>query len=207
MILVVISIWIVLFFNVFSVLVCVFWFLLLWIVVLWIFVLDSFLIILLVLCLVCVNISVCLVLFCFNNVINVGIFCCLFIVISFCLIILMVEFCGVIDNFIGLLVMDLVNVIMFGVKVVENNKVWCLVGISFKMCLMLWIKFIFSMVLVLFNIRIFSFFSVIVFCWYKFSKCLGVVINIFVFFCSVIICGLIFILLNIMVFLICKLVL
>lgn len=108
-------------------------------------------------------------------------------------------FVGVVEIFIVFIVIVWVSVVIFGENVVENNKVWCFVGNNFKICLILWIKFIFSIWFVLLSINILSWLNFIVFCWNKFSKWSGVVISIFILECSVFICGLMFILLNIMV--------
>lgn len=79
-------------------------------------------------------------------------------------------------------------------NVVEKSKVWCFFGIWCKMCLILLIKFILSMWLVLLNIKVLIFESLILFLIRWLSKCFGVVIIICVFL-MVLICGLILVLL------------
>lgn len=90
-----------------------------------------------------------------------------------------------------------VRVLILLEKVVENNRFWCFVGSFVNMWWILWIKFMLSMWLVLLRMRILIWFSFIVFWCFRFSKCFGVVISILMLLCSFIICGLIFILLNI----------
>lgn len=89
-----------------------------------------------------------------------------------------VEEVGVIFIFFGLVNIEFVNVFIFGGMVVEKNKVCFWVGSSFRMCLMLWINFMFSIWFVLFNIKKLSEFREINFCDIKFNNLLGVVISI-----------------------------
>lgn len=63
-------------------------------------------------------------------------------------------------------------------QVVENNNVWCVVGVKWIILLMVLLNFMFSIWFVLFIIRMCSVFSDMVFFCKWFSRCFGVVIMI-----------------------------
>lgn len=119
----------------------------------------------------------------------------------YCLMVFVVELVGLIEILMGLFIKFLVSLWILVEKVVENSRFWCFLGNNFSILWMLWIKFMLSMWFVLLSIKIFNWLNLIVFWLYRFIKWFGVVIKIFVFLYICCICGLIFILLNIIVFL------
>lgn len=80
-------------------------------------------------------------------------------------------------------------VVMVWGKVVENNIVWCLCGRVFKIFLMLLVKFMFNMWLVLLRIVVVIEDRCSCLCWRWLSICLGVLMMMWIFCCSVCVCG------------------
>lgn len=124
--LVVINIWVVLFLNFVSVVLCFDWFLLLCRIVVIIFVLLSFLVKLLVFFFVLINISICGYWCCFKRVIKVCVLLFLFIKYSvFCIVWLML-FLGLVEIWVGVCINCCVLSFKLLEKVVEYIMVWCI---------------------------------------------------------------------------------